>query len=68
MVSPQPNPHQLPLHGAVPAPVRMQARPPWTEAGKGGVRGDDVGGRGRDARWGAGAAPQNALPLCHHVP
>ena len=46
----------------------MVARPPWTEAGKGGVRGDDLGGRGRDAQWAARAAPQNVFPLCHHVP
>ena len=33
----RPPPHHLPLHAAVPAPVRMEARPPGTEAGKGGV-------------------------------
>ena len=63
----RPPPHQLPLHAAVPAPVCMEARPPGTEAGKGGVCGDDLGGRGGDAGWAAGAAPQNVLPLCHHV-
>ena len=51
-----------------PSPVRMEAGPPRTEAGKGGVRGDDVGDRRGDAGWGAGAAPQNVLPLRHHLP
>ena len=63
-----PPPHHLPLHAAVPAPVRMEARPPGTEAGKGGVRGDDFGGRVGDVGWAAGAAPENYLPLCHDVP
>ena len=63
-----PPPHHHPLHVAVPAAVRMEAGPPGTEAGKGGVRGDDVGDRGGDAEWGAGAAPQNVLPLHHHLP
>ena len=39
-------PHHHPLHAADPAPARMEAGPPGTEAGKGGVRGDDVGDRG----------------------
>ena len=63
-----PPPHRHLLHAAVPAPVRMEAGPPGTEAGKGGVRGDNVGDRGGDAGWGAGAAPQNVLPLRHHLP
>ena len=58
-----PPPHHHPLHAAVPTAVRMEARPPETEAGKGGVRGDDV-----DAGRGAGAAPQNVLPVRHHLP
>ena len=63
----QPPPHPPPLHAAVPAPFTWKPNLP----GRKRAREEFVATPWEvevETRWPAGAAPQNFLPPCHHVP